>query len=115
MKRWAGWSLAAVVVAVSASAGLACDRPEKSAEVKDVKAVAANHDAKGCDMPCCANAKAAAVDAKVAVASDQKPCAGHDPKGCPKKTGATVAAVLKAEPAKDAAKSAPPADPGTHR
>ena len=117
MKRWAGWTVAAMAVAASASAGFACDRHAPAAEAKDTKdtkVVAASRDAKGCDMPCCAHAKAAAVDPKAAVASDQKPCAGQDSKGCPKKAG-TAVAVAKAELAKDAAKPEPPTDPGTHR
>jgi hypothetical protein len=115
MKRWTGWTLAAMAVAVSVSAGFACDQAAPVAEAKDAKAVAATEPAKGCDMPCCANAKRAADDAKTAATSDEKPCAGHDPKGCPKKAGATAVAVAKAEPAKDAPKAAPSADPGTHR
>jgi hypothetical protein len=105
-------------LAVSASAGFACDQhaeAAEAAEAKDAKAVVAHADAKGCDMPCCAHAKGAS-DVKTAVAAtDEKPCASHDPKGCPKKTGATAAAVAKPEPAKDAAKAEPAADPGTHR
>jgi hypothetical protein len=115
MKRWTGWTVAAVAIAVSVSAAFACDQAAPAAEAKNVKAVAAKEPAKGCDMPCCAHAKLAAVDAKTAAASDEKPCAGHDPKGCPKKAGATAATVAKAEPAKDAPKAAPSADPGTHR
>ena len=116
MNRWIGWTLAAVVLAVSAPAGFACDQHAQSADANNTKAVAATGDAKGCDMPCCAHAKAAADDVKAAAAAtDEKPCAGHGPKGRPKKAGATATAVAKTEPAKDAAKAAPAADPGTNR
>ena len=115
MNRWIGWTLAAVALAVSASTGFACDQHAQAAEAKDVKAVAANGDAKGCDMPCCAHANAAANDKPAAGAPAEKPCAAHDPKGCPKKAGATAAAIAKTEPAKEAAKVEPPADPGTNR
>lgn len=112
--RWIGWSLAAVAFAVSTSAAPACDK-HAAADVKDAKVVAANGDVKGCDMPCCAHAKAAAGEVKAAVAApDDKPCAGHAAKGCPKKA-ATATALAKAEPAKDAAKPEPAPDPGTHR
>jgi hypothetical protein len=109
MNRRIGSTLIAVALGVSASAVLACDEHARAAEAKDEKVVAA----KDCDMPCCAHAKAAA-DKKV-VAAAEKPCAGHDAKGCPKKAAVTAAAMAKAEPAKDAAPVAPTADPGTHR
>lgn len=131
-KRWIGPSMAAVVLALSASAGFACDQDAKAAdakdpkEAKDVKVVAAKGETKGCDMPCCAHAKDAGAGAPAAAevvaangkpaanAAGEKPCAGHDAKGCPKKAGAG-AAVANAEPAKDQAKGEPAADPGTHR
>lgn len=115
MNRWIGWTLAALALAVSASTGFACDQRAEAAEAKDVKAVAANGNAKGCDMPCCAHANAAANNKIVAEAATEKPCAAHDPKGCPKKAGATAAAVANTEPAKGAAKAEPAADPGTNR
>ena len=118
MNRWIGWTLASVALAVAASAGFACDQhaeAAEAAEAKDAKAVVAHADAKGCDMPCCAHENAA-VDVKtVAAAAAEKPCAGHDPKGCPKKAGATAAAVANTEPATDTAKAEPAADPGTNR
>jgi hypothetical protein len=122
-------SLAALALAVSASAGFACDHEAQAADAKnakdskDVKAVAANGEAKGCDMPCCAHAAAAAANDKIAAnAAGDKPCSAHDTKGCPKK-GATTVAVAKVEPAKDSPKAEPAkdgtpppaADPGTHR
>ena len=115
MNRWFGWTLAAVALAVSGSAGFACDQHAQAAEAKDVKAVAANGNAKGCDMPCCAHAAAAANDKNAAPPAGEKPCSAHEAKGCPKKAGATAAAVAKAEPAQDAAKAEPAVDPGTHR
>ena len=115
MNRWIGWTLAAIALATAASAGLACDQHAQAAEAKDMKAVAANDAAKGCDMPCCAHANAAANDKTAADAATEKPCAAHATKGCPKKATATVAAVAKTEPAKQAAKAEPAADPGTNR
>ena len=116
--RWIGWTLAAAALAVSVSAGFACDQHAQSVDAKDTKVVAAIGEAKGCDMPCCAHAKAA-DDVKTAVAAapatSEKPCVGHDPRGCPKKAGATAAAVAKAEPATEAVKAAPAVDPGTNR
>ena len=121
-KRFMGWSLAAAVVAVSGSAALACEEAAKTAdlkEAKDTKAIAAKSETSGCNLPCCAHDKAAAeakaetaVKAEVA-AHNEKPCAGHDGKGCAKKTTATLAA--KAEPAKDAVKPEAATDPGTQR
>ncbi len=113
MNRRIGSTVVALALAVSASAALACDRHTDAAEAKDAKAVAANGDAKGCTMPCCAHAEAAA-DTKTAAAVGEKPCAAHDAKGCPKKA-AVATAALKTEPAKDAAAAGPPAAPGTHR
>jgi hypothetical protein len=113
MNRRIGSAVVALALALSASAAWACDRHADAAEAKDQKAVAANGDAKGCDMPCCAHAKAAA-DTKTAAAVAEKPCAAHDAKGCPKKA-ALATAALKAEPAKDAAPVEPAAAPGTHR
>jgi len=110
--RRIGLTLVVALLSVSASAVFACDRQADAAEAKDAKAVAATGDAEGCDMPCCAHANAAA-EVKTAEAVGEKPCAGHDAKGCPKKAAATVAA--KTEPAKDAASVAPAADSGTHR
>jgi hypothetical protein len=114
-----GWSLAAIVVAVSGSAVLACDHDAQAADAKDAsgaKAVVAKGDAKGCDMPCCAHAKQAADVKADAAQKDAMPCSGHDAKGCPKKGGATAATVAaKADPAKDAAKPQPAADSGTQR
>ena len=112
--RKIGSTLVALALAVSASAVLACDRHADAAEAKDAKAVAASGDTKGCDMPCCAHAKAAA-DAKPAAIAGKTPCAAHDGKGCPKKAGVATAAVTKTEPAKGAAPVAPAVDPGTHR
>ena len=46
-----------MALAVSASAAWSCDRHADAVEAKDAKdakAVAANGDAKGCSMPCCA-------------------------------------------------------------
>ena len=113
MKRRIGSTLMAVALGVSASSAFACNEHAQAAEVKDEKVVAAKADTKDCDMPCCAKAKAAS-DKKIA-AAPEKPCAAHDAKGCPKKAEAKAAAVAKAEPAKDAAPVAAPADPGTHR
>jgi hypothetical protein len=115
INRWIGWTLAAVALATAASAGLACDQHAQAAEAKDMKAVAANDAAKGCDMPCCAHANSAVNDKIAADAVAEKPCSAQAPKGCPKKATATAAAVAKSEPAKEAAKAEPPADPGTNR
>ena len=114
-KNWIGLSVAALALAVSASTCLACNEQAQAADAKDVKTVAANGDAKGCDMPCCAHASAAANDKNVALKAGDKPCAAHEAKGCSKKAGATAAAVAGVEPAQDAAKAEPAADPGTHR
>jgi hypothetical protein len=108
-----GSSLVAVALAVSASSVFACERHAESAEAKDAKAVVANGDTKGCDLPCCAHAKGAA-DTKTVAAAGEKPCAAHDAKGCPKKA-AVATAALKAEPAKDPAPAQPAAETGTHR
>jgi len=115
MNRWIGWTLAAVALAVSAPTGFACEQHAQAAEAKDVKDVAANGNAKGCDMPCCAHANSAVNDKIAADAVAEKPCPAQAPKGCPKKATATAAAVAKSEPAKEAAKAEPPADPGTNR
>jgi len=114
-KSWIGLSVAAVALAVSVSTCFACGEQAQAADAKDVKTVAANGDAKGCDMPCCAHAAAAANDKNAAPPAGEKPCSAHEAKGCPKKAGATAAAVAKAEPAQDAAKAEPAVDPGTHR
>ena len=117
-KRWIGLSLAAFALAASTSAGLACDQQAQAAETQDAKGgntVAAKGETKGCDMPCCAHANAAANDKNAAVAAGEKPCAAHEAKGCPKKAGATTATATKTEPAKETAKAEPAAEPGTHR
>ena len=114
-KSWIGLNVAAVALAVSASTCFACGEQAQAADAKDVKTVAANGAAKGCDMPCCAHANAAANDKNAAIAAGEKPCAAHEAKGCPKKAGAAAATVTKAEPAKDAAKPEPAVDPGTNR
>lgn len=110
MNRRIGSTLVAVALALSASAALACDghadAAEAKAKAKGANVAAAGGEAKGCDMPCCAKAKAAAVA--------EKPCAAHDAKGCPKKEAVSTAA-LKTGPAKDVAPVAPPDAPGTHR
>jgi len=122
-KNWIGLSLAAFALAVSASAGFACDQHAGAADAKDAKgatddkALAANGTSKGCDMPCCAHANAAANDKNAANNAAEKPCSAHDAKGCPKKATATAtaSAAAKADPAKDTAKAEPPATPGTNR
>jgi len=111
MNRWIGLTLAVAALALSATVGFACDQRAQAVAVEDVKAVAANGEMKGCDMPCCAHAKLAAGDKAAAEPAGEKPCAAHDAKGCPKKTGATAAA--KTDPPKDTAKAEPSADPGT--
>lgn len=108
-KRWMGWTLASLALAVAATTGFACDEHAQAADAKDGKTVAAKGDAKGCDMPCCAHA-ADAADAKAAAAPAEKPCAMHDGKGCPKK----ATAMAKADTVKDAPKAEPAAD-GTQR
>ena len=123
-KRFVGLSFAVLALAVSATAGYACEEQAQAAEAndaKDAKAAVASADEKGCDMPCCAHAKTAAND-KVAAneqgavnAADEKPCAAHAGKACPKKAAATAATVAKTEPAQEAAKPEPPSDPGTNR
>ena len=125
MKNWIGLSLAAAALAVSASAGFACEDHAQAADANDpakapaqavaAKAVPATDTAKGCDMPCCAQAKAAAGDQKAANDAAEKPCSAHEAKGCPKKAPTATAAAAKIEPAKDTAKAAPPASPGTNR
>ena len=114
-KNWIGLSVAVMALAVSTSMCLACGEQAQAADAKDVKTVAANGDAKGCDMPCCAQANAAANVKNAANAAVEKPCAAHDAKGCPKKAGATAGTVAKAEPAQDTAKAEPAVDPGTNR
>jgi len=110
-----GWSLAAAAFALAATSASACDHEAKAAEangVKDTKAVAVATEAKGCDMPCCAHAKAVEAKAEVA-AKVETPCAGHEAKGCSKKAAPAVAA--KAEPAKEAAQPQPAAGAGSQR
>jgi hypothetical protein len=120
-KNWIGLSLAGVALAVSVTAGFACDQHAAAADAKDQKgaaddkALAANGTTKGCDMPCCAHAKEAANEKNAANAAAEKPCSAHDAKGCPKKATATAAAAAKTEPAKEAPTAEPPATPGTHR
>ena len=114
-KNWIGLSLAAVALAVSASTCFACGEQAQAADAKDVKTVAANGDAKGCDMPCCAHANTATGEKTAAPATGEKPCTVQEAKGCPKKAGATAAAIAKAEPAQDTAKAEPAVDPGTQR
>jgi len=120
-KNWMGLSFAAVALAVSVSTAFACDQQAQAADAKDTKdakdgaVVAANGSAKGCDMPCCAHAKAAANDKTATNDATEKPCSAHDAKGCPKKASTATAAAAKAEPAKDAAKAEPAASPGTNR
>ena len=114
-KSWIGLSVAAAILAVSASMCFACGEPAQAADAKDVKTVAANGDAKGCDMPCCAHANAAANEKNAANTAGEKPCSAHEAKGCPKKAGTAAATVTKAEPAKDTAKAEPAVDPGTNR
>jgi hypothetical protein len=98
-KNWLRWTLASLALVVAANTGWACDAQAQNADAKDKdgKVVSGQADAKGCDMPCCAHAHDTA-GAKTAegVAAD-KPCAGHDPKGCPKK----AALVAKTEAVKD--------------
>jgi hypothetical protein len=108
-------------LAVSVSSGLACDQHTQAADAndttdaKDAKTLAVNGSAKGCDMPCCAHANAAANDTNAANETGEKPCAAHDAKGCPKKAGTTGATAAKTKPAEDTAKAEPAADPGTNR
>lgn len=115
--RWLGWTLAGLALALSCSAAQACDQHAKdAADAKDTSVAEAKHEGAGCDRPCCAHAKDT-VDDNVAgktVPAD-KPCAGHDSKGCPQRAGASAAAVTKAEPAKDAEKTETPSNPGTNR
>lgn len=112
--RSLGWTLAGLALALSFSAGLACDQQAKNTEGKDTPVAAAKLEGAGCDMPCCAHAKAADDEKVAAVAPPaDKPCAGHGSKGCPKRAAATAAA--KAEPAKDVAETDTPSSPGTNR
>ena len=119
-KHWTSWTLAATAILMATSVGLACDGHAPAAEAKDasgaaaapVAAMATPGDAKGCDMPCCAQAKDAAAVKGAAPVKADAPCAAHDTKGCPKKATASNA-VAKAEPAKEASVAAPAADPGT--
>ena len=111
MKHGLRWTLAAFAVAVSVSAGWACDGHAQDADAKDGKTAAAQGDAKGCDMPCCAHAHDAANAKTAEGTADDKPCAGHDPKGCPKK----AAAVAKPDAVKDTPKAEPSANSGTQR
>ena len=116
-KNWIGLSLAAVALAVSASAGFACDQQAAAADAKDAKgatAVAAKNETKGCDMPCCAHAKEAAGEKVAANDAGATPCTAHDAKACPKKATATATAAAKAA-SKDTAKAEPATTPGTHR
>jgi hypothetical protein len=112
MKRWTNWTLLALALAVSVSAGYACGddakaEGTKAADPKDAKAVVAKSE-KGCDMPCCARAKtsdtAKAVDAKAAPKKAAAPAVA--------KSAASTPAPA-AEPAKDAPAAQPAADPGT--
>ena len=133
--------LIVAAVALAASTCFACGEDAKADDAKDVKAVAATGTATapvtaiapapavaaaaatGCDMPCCAHAKdaakpdvLAAADVKPVAQKDAAmPCAAAAAAGCPKKAATTGNAVAKAEPAQDAAKSAPAVDPGTKR
>jgi hypothetical protein len=116
-KNWIGLGVLAIAVAVSGSTCFACGE-EKAADAKDIKTVAANGETKGCDMPCCAHAAAAAVaanDKHAAAPAGEKPCAATAAKGCPKKAAATSATVAKAEPAQDTVAAEPVADPGAQR
>jgi hypothetical protein len=118
-----GLSMALAALALSVSAGFACDHESRAADAKDAKdakGAVANGQTKGCDMPCCAHAEAAAADGAVAAQTGEKPCAAHDAKGCPKKAAAAVAAksdATKEAAGNQAAKPAtqPAADPGTRR
>lgn len=128
-KHWTGWTLGAVAAAITATAGFACDGHAPAAEAKDATGAAATApivatatpgDAKGCDMPCCAHAKDAALAKAAPAVTAEAPCTAHDAKGCPKK--AATAGVAKADPAKDAPRAQPAAespkalpatDPGT--
>ena len=114
-KSWIGLSVAAVTLAVSVSMCFACGEQAQAADAKGVKTADAKSDAKGCDMPCCAHANAAANDKNAANTAGEKPCAAHEAKGCPKKAGTAAATVTKAEPAKDTANAEPAVDPGTNR
>jgi hypothetical protein len=133
-KTWVRLSLAAVAVTAFASVGFACDKhaDAKDAQaIPDDKAAVAKDDSTGCDMPCCAHAKAAADDKVAANAAGEKPCAAGVAKGCAKKATATVAAKTepakepakaelakepaKAEPAKEQAKTELAPSSGTHR
>lgn len=100
INRRTGSMLVAVALAVSTSAAWACDKHADAAEAKDAKdakAVAANGDAKGCSMPCCAKAK-------TATAAKESP-----------EKAAVATATSKSKPSQDAAPVAPAADSGTHR
>jgi hypothetical protein len=104
-----------VAVAVSGSTCFACGEQAQAADAKDAKPVAANGEAKGCDMPCCAHTAVAANDKNTTPPAGEKPCSAMAGKGCPKKAGAATAAVAKSEPAQDTAKAEPAVDPGTQR
>ncbi len=106
-KQWMRWTLATLVLTAATTAGFACDDQAKADDAKEKPAVAAKADAKGADMPCCAHAKEAADVKTVAAGTDDKPCTGHDGKGCPKK-----AALAKNEGAKDTPKAEAVADAG---
>ena len=100
INRKIGSTIVAVALAVSASAAWSCDRHADAVEAKDAKdakAVAANGDAKGCSMPCCAKAK-------TATAAKESP-----------EKAAVATATSKSKPAQDAPPVAPSADAGTHR
>lgn len=116
-KNWIGMSVLSVALAVSASTCFACGEQAQAADAKDVKPAAANGEAKGCDMPCCAHAAVAANDKNdknAAPPAGDKPCSAMAAKGCPKKAEAE-ATVAKSEPAQDTAKAEPAVDPGTQR
>jgi hypothetical protein len=108
-------SVLAIALAISASTCFACGEKAQAADAKDVKPVAANGETKGCDMPCCTHANAAANHQNAAPTTGEKPAAALEAKGCAKKAGATTTTVAKAEPAPDTAKAEPAVDPGTHR
>jgi hypothetical protein len=106
MNRRIGSMLVAVALAVSASAAWACDGHADAKDTKDAKAVTASGGAKGCSMPCCAKAKAAAVA--------EKPSPAHDAKGGPE-TAVVASDALKTKPVQAAPPVASAADAGTHR
>jgi len=74
-KNWIALSVLAVALTVSGSTCFACGDEKKADDTKDAKAVAANGEAKGCDMPCCAHAAAAANEKNAAAPAGEKPSA----------------------------------------